>query len=652
MRRRSAAGALGRLRGGPVRGGPVRGGLVQGGLVQGGLVLVGLTLALGCGDSITGADAADGSPGVRGTDAGPAPMDTSDAGGVSFGGDAAASADGLVPELTEGADPDSTGNARSCFDGLDQDGDMLADCADDGCGLSRVCCVGSAATACCSPTAITTTFALETCSGDPTRCDALVRAGLAPRVVSGAPLFGEDHALVPVSTGRVDGVVDFPTVQLSPRGERITVRATISSPATSEQLDATAVGLWTPQPTAASVSPLAAVVVSATRRDVSLVVGDRVVATAMLVAGTTEYALQLAPDGEVSVRVGDATLSAVVALPAGRVVPVVFGRVINDAVASGTTRVTSLAVERHACDLPDALVRTGALTAVGETSYEVLHATDPSVLGRPVGDDLVAFSAPSRGSATRALYLASRGPDGRLEAPVALVTVQSLADLGTPVVATDLGGPELFVEGGAVSMYFAFRAPTGEWRLARLDGVETTPSVTVLPIAAGSYDDPAPLGTGRLLARERLADGGSRLVILQLTPEATTPATGLCASESLCDGARPDAYIHATSTDPLAFDHDEVRAPVAVEHGGVRRIYFAGRRGTRWSIGMLLEGDDGSFFRLANGGEAVLGPSGSGVDALGVAGPSPLVREGELELVHAGTDGAGWQLLSARMPLR
>jgi len=624
---------------------------IAAGLAQGGSAVIALTLALGCSGAATPVDTTlpDAGGLTLGVDAFSAPPeDESDAGdaGASRLLDGSASADGSV--LGEGANRDGSGNARSCFDGVDDDGNMATDCEDTGCETTRVCCIGSAADACCAPMATVTTFDLTTCTGEPTGCAALVDAGLAPNVVSGSPRFSMDRALVPVSTDRVDAIVDFPSLALSPRAERILVRATISAPATSAQLDATAVGLWTPQTRAASVSPLAAVVVSATRGDVSLVVGDRVVDSTPLTMGVRDYALEITPTGEVSLQLGAETLHAVVALPAGRVVPVVFGRVTNDAPESGTTRLIALSVERRACDLPAALVRSGTLTAAGESSFEVLHATDPSVLVRAGQPDLVAFAAPSAMSAARAIYLATRDADGLLEAPERLVDIESVSD------ATDLGGPHLFADAmGVVSMYFAFRIASGDWRLARLANIEDVSAVNVLTTPAGSFDDPAPLGSDRLLAREHVAERGSRLVILSLSGTAATPASSLCASESDCDDReRFDDYVHTTSADPLAFDHDEVRAPVALEHGGVRRIYFAGRRGTRWSIGMLLEGDDGSFFRIANDGAAVLGPSGSGDDALGVAGPSPIVRDGELELLYAGTDGARWQLFSARMPVR
>jgi len=620
------------------------------GLANGAGALALVVLTQGCAADGAAIDTGSGTSSAADTGT-PPPLDRLDAAEDTL--DAGASADGPTRgtdgpdmEFSEGADPDSSGNARSCFDGVDDDGNLATDCEDTGCETTRVCCIGSAAETCCAPPSMTA-FDFTSCEGDPRTCTALEAAGLRPRVLSGAPLFGIDHALIPVSTAGVDGIVDFPDLTLSPRGERILLRATLSAPAASEQLDATAVGLWTPQSSAATVSPLAAVVVSATRGDVSLVVGDRVVGSVDLVAGVADYALAVTPTGEVSLQLGATRLTATVALPPGRVVPVVFGRVTNDAPESGTTRLIALSVERRACDLPAALVRSGTLTAAGESSFEVLHATDPSVLAREGQPDLVAFAAPSAMSAARAIYLATRDADGHLEAPELLLDVARVSG------ATDLGGPHLFANAmGVVSMYFAFRVASGDWRLARLDDTEAPSSMTPLTTPSGSFDDPAPLGADRLLAREHV-DGTTRIVILDLSATAPARADSLCASESDCDDReRLDDYVHTTSAGPLAFDHDEVRAPVVLEHGGVRRIYFAGRRGTRWSIGMLLEGDDGSFFRIANDGAAVLGPSGGGDDALGVAGPSPTVRDGELELVYAGTDGARWQLFSARAPIR
>ena len=140
-------------------------------------------------------------------------------------------------------------------------------------------------------------------------------------------------------------------------------------------------------------------------------------------------------------------------------------------------------------------------------------------------------------------------------------------------------------------------------------------------------------------------------MLYSLSGELPTAESDLCGARASCE-ARTDDFVLEPSTDPLAFDRDEVSAPVAITHAGVTRIYYAGRRGTRWSVGLLLQGTDRTFFRAANDGAAVLTPTGQGPDALGVSSPAAFVDGSELVLLYAGTEGAHWRLLSARMPIR
>lgn len=553
-------------------------------------------------------------------------------------------------DVREGPAPDDTDPSAfaACFDGLDQDGDGLSDCDDDECSSSGPCCVGVVNGACCASHPAVQSFDFATCPpGDAIHC------AIDLRVLSGLPRIGIHGGLVLVSSEGVDAAIDFPSAPLNPRAERVALRGIVSSPITSAQIDATGFGLWVPRPSLRTVVPVVAIVTSATRGDVSLVIGDRVVASAALADGERSYELRIEPSGEVRVAgTSEPLAGSVVEWPAEEMVPVVFGRVANETAADGTTVLRSLVVERRACDVPDALSRSGAslLERDPEVGFDAEQATDPSVLVRSGMPSLVAFVAPDqRGGGLRAVFLGERLADGRITSVRRALTQADVA-ARLSLAVNDLGGPHLFENAGRIGLLFAFESE-GRWRLGRMNDL-SSPGLEALALPQGSFDDPASMRDGRLLARERLVDGGSRIVSFRQAGGRFELATELCATDLACTGGlRSSAYLHASRSDSTAFDRDEVRAPVAIELNGVTRVFFAGRRGTRWSIGMLLLGDGGRYARLGNDGRAVLEPGGGErLDALGASGPSPILVGGELELIYAGFDGVRSRLTSARMP--
>jgi hypothetical protein len=266
----------------------------------------------------------------------------------------------------------------------------------------------------------------------------------------------------------------------------------------------------------------------------------------------------------------------------------------------------------------------------------------------------VAFVAAGPTNLPHAIWLGTRGPDGAVEVTGTPITVADVAYALAPTVVTDLGGPDLHRVGERVDLVLGYETEGGRWSLARVEDVLGERRIQPIDVGPGSFDDPEWLSESALLARERLTGGGSRIVLLDTSrrSDIATPAATLCATESACPTERTDTFVHRPSSDPLAFDRDEVRAPAVVEVGGVRRIYYAGRRGTRWGIGVLIAGPDGRYFRVANEGRPVLTAGEGPFDALGVAGPAPYVDGDSLTLLHAGTDGARWRLLSASQPIR
>jgi len=84
------------------------------------------------------------------------------------------------------------------------------------------------------------------------------------------------------------------------------------------------------------------------------------------------------------------------------------------------------------------------------------------------------------------------------------------------------------------------------------------------------------------------------------------------------------------------FDTDEVGSPTIVHRGTTWSLYFAGRHGARWAIG-LVASDDLQYWTTPT---AVLSGSGTGFDTLSARDPSVVTRADTVELYYAGSDGA------------
>ena len=92
--------------------------------------------------------------------------------------------------------------------------------------------------------------------------------------------------------------------------------------------------------------------------------------------------------------------------------------------------------------------------------------------------------------------------------------------------------------------------------------------------------------------------------------------------------ARPD--------DLFAYDRDEVADPAVVHSGGLHRLYYAARQGTRWQIAMMVSSDRVRWYDIG----PVLGPDDEGYDALAVRGPAPFVgADGRVSLYYLASDG-------------
>nr|MDQ3036962.1 hypothetical protein [Myxococcota bacterium] len=233
-----------------------------------------------------------------------------------------------------------------------------------------------------------------------------------------------------------------------------------------------------------------------------------------------------------------------------------------------------------------------------------------------------------------------------------------------------VGDPELVAQGDRWMLLFTAIDLDGSRRIARVVGEagfgETFAPSAITDLVTLPLDDDegrivaldgpsaATIGGELWVAARAIREGGtSSLVLLRRGADASSDfelgsvcGTG-CAS---LDDASASPVHRAGDRGELAFDYDEVAAPALVSHGGVHRLYYAGRRGTRWAIGLLVTYDM-AFFREGNDGAPILSASGAGPDALGVRDPEPWIDGGLLTLFHTGTDGVATHVLTATQPI-
>jgi len=369
----------------------------------------------------------------------------------------------------------------------------------------------------------------------------------------------------------------------------------------------------------------------------------------------------------------------------------VWGRSTNPdpaAAALPPLAMQSLVVEHALCDAPTALERpfTGSIlpnaqdpsfwrsdSSIGSSSTAWTPNTPgetPTLLGR------MAFEMGER------IYLARPLEDGRFR-PVQDSLVAAPVVLG-PSESDDLPWmqravlePELVAEDGHWVLYFVGVANDGKRSIGRAVGGPGFGEVFSTPAPVGNlqasdtldFDGPdhvasdRPFIPSRLLAVRTSERATGRTAIALFTLAATTGSTTETATRITNlqlpqepSGLRMSSIVHEP-TSGLGFDADEVASPSLVIVRDVLRLYYAGRRGTRWSIGLRVS-PDGVHWLEAGGGAAVLGASRLGFDALSVADPDAVVMtdpsgdgRSTLRLYYAGSDGRTESVGLAEQPV-
>ncbi len=534
---------------------------------------------------------------------------------------------GGIPSLEENGELPGV-----CYDGLDNDRDDALDCDDDGCALDAVCCVGSSA--CCTPDGSVPLTVPDACrDGDPASCTEL-----DPRVVpfgAVAPDF-EAGGLVPQGGAGYGGVALGGPVD--PRAFDLDLSATVVVPAArcADCVDAAGIGFLEALPASDQRGAVRlGVLLNGSRREAQVIVADRPITALPLADGTHAVRIELFIDGRAVIHGVDGGPLALddLALPAA-LTPVVFGRTDNRA-GEPAVHVTQAEAARARCDVPSALTRRDApLLPASSTTWR------PTDLGRIARVETGPRDMPRpRIVFANGGELLSVGPNGIGE----LVGSSGPPDpvLAAPEGYESLHDPFVVEDGDSLVLYLAAERPDGKRDLLRSVGPAgralafSETSLVEVPPEVASIDGPTvwiedlAAGTWRMIARVDTGTG-PRLAAL-----VSRDSGG--RFEWAIEGDLERSIVRAPGHDDVfAIDRDEVGEPALIVHEGTWRLYYAARRGQRWSIGLLVS-TDGTAWRAMG---PVLEGDGDGFDALGVRSPAPFVAGGAVRLYYVGTDGS------------
>ena len=596
----------------------------------------------------------------------------------------ASSTDAAAPPIdASGTPPNREDSDVACADFRDENANGAVDCADDGCRATAVCCVGSTSPQCCvAPTSLADVVDLASCSST-----------VVDDCVSDVQVFG--RALPILTTQRDGGAQCSAATVLAPQGDAtsdggllaarlldtssgvVALEARVGvSPSSAPTLDAIGVGLTDqttlPDETRAHVRPIVALVVSATDQVIRTVAGDITLAThplAPILGGSLCPELELRivtrPSGsfDTSYRhVGDGTWIALDRDLPFQTTPiaqaVAYGRSTNPGAEGVHAWLGALSVDHARCDVLDPIrsttsvfadAPTGAIHSVSRVGHMAVYES---------GGDVYAAGVDGAGQLHT---LARPGAAGdRI-----LITGEA------PFFAGGLADPELVPVGENLRLFFTAIDGAGRRSIGYLDFdaellqrvTQSAPRELVPPDAIGALgvDGPTYFETSAadgpdgatilhryVVFRALLAGGASELRAAEL--DGSMPQLGLSAETRDADvatvfftsasplEATQALYANRASV-PTAFDADEIAAPEIVVYRGIVRVFFAARRGARWSIGMLRS-PDFRHFELAYP-EAVLAGTGVGFDAVSVSDPDAVLdaTSGSLTLYYTASDG-------------
>lgn len=552
----------------------------------------------------------------------------------------------------------TTEDLASCYDGQDNDGDGVFDCSAPGCAQLASCCVGATSIGCCGALETGPAMELDGCEGTIEGCS-----------LSGIVAFGSPSPnaaggrLLPNGDATNDSGIVLARA-LDPR-RAIVVRGVLSTPVGDcdegcfENIALGVIPATTPG-ALSTLRPLAAVVASASRAEIALVLAGETAARLPLPdtsgVAETRVELTLLPTGVVVLELFDVVSGSPLGTLSGRILPsavdlqlAVYGHNMNRAAGSlPPSSARDVSVSSALCDAPSRWLGRAALS-IG-TGSETLRAPSAPSFAYGGGQTFVAFAADG------ALYFARR--DGEdIAAGVSLLTT----DQRFEVAGATLGDPDVHydaaVSGGApagYTVYFANQLTKSIWRMRlALDGTpyaSEPPTEWLRPAAddalVDAIDGPSVLrpasgtsGVTHVFARIRTTTGETRIVHLAHSVESEPIAT---------PADWETATVRSTQPDFGAFDRDEVASPAAYRQNGTIQVAFAGRSGARWALGLMATDDPAVALWRRAPAPTILEGDASGFDALSVRDPAIVTRDTKVELLYAGSDGTAERIGYAR----
>lgn len=552
--------------------------------------------------------------------------------------DAGTLRDASPPTSHDGGVGVPTEQGDLCYDEVDNDLNGATDCEEASCQSDPACCVGSARSECCDPSGVTSTLSIGECDDGP--AVGCVTSDPAPVFFGQAAPVVEDGALIPQGGAGHGGIA---LREVDPRAARVVFDATIDVPDVrcgDECVDGAGIALLDALPQAGAPAVVRfGILVSGSREEVVVLLADEPIARAPIAAGTAHYRIETDIAGTAVAFAEDEELARVsgLDLPA-RGVLAVFGRNQNRGPDHGAVGVRTASVTTHSCDAPAALARRAApVLPWSETGWDPRDVRRPSVVTYEVSGEPRALMAYAHGGqihlAGRTDFGEFRSGSGSDPGPAALALPADVVEARDPWLLVHQDRFVLFFTGVDASAGTRIFKATGHADHTQSFGA----SVPVLDPLAHDFDaiDGAAVrveGASWTMVARAHTGGDHRIVRFESEDEGSSWT------------ATHGALREPRRNDLFAFDRDEVASPALVRYRGengqlIDRLYYAGRRGTAWRIGLLVSSDADRWVAVG----PVLEPS-AGFDALGVTDPAPIVDDGVLRLYYAGTDGTRFRI--------
>jgi len=532
----------------------------------------------------------------------------------------------------------------SCFDGLDNDASMVADCADPACQSLGSCCVGRGD--CCvelSSSPLPTSLDVSGCSG--TEVGACLTAAMTTFSSFGSPgPFLDRGALAPGGDASGDGGLLLGDA-LDLRTHRVALEADFvdAEECGPTCLESVALGVVPDGPVGRIVHPLVALLSSPSLAQVRLIIGDDVVKSFPSTLASSRWSLSLDPEGRVRVGNDQPGFVAFEApfTPIANARLLIYGRSRNpSATGVGGARIGHVTVHTSLCDMPAAWGARQALPLLegGNPASTTLSSglSAPSM----ARDGLVTFAAFARAGS---ILLGELSPDGA-----------ELSPLGTPsyvvpdmAISWQAGGfddPALLRPSSRPpEVYFTATGTDGVERIG-MASLNDASEFAVAPLPAL---DPADYGELLDVSEPSVVEHSSGVTLL-LAHVRDARGTHL---EAFYRGAPSEAFARildgnlaaATESGSEQADADDVSEPSLVLFDHAWHLYVARRQGARYSIGLLASDELVSWRWIdadAFGGSGVAGA----FDRLGARSPAVEGNGNSVDLLYLGLDGASSRL--------